>query len=267
MARPKPTKRNKKSLEDSLLDRQSPKQQVEAENEWDRFTASVQQNPAMYIGGVIFIGLAIVAGLTINLGVSAAKRAEATAFARAMAEDDAALRGEQLEAAIPAAGEFGDQALFAAGNAYYSAGEFDKAGDAFKQLTEDFPESKLVAEAYEGLGYVAEENGEFEQALAHYTKAKDFSTTYAAKRQDYNIGRVQERLKDFTKAKAAYEAQEIAFPGSVVGQNATAALSRLQTTYPDLFPQEVTTAPQDTGAEEVIEEEMVEEAPEESPEE
>lgn len=253
MPRVKPTKRNK-SLEDSLLEQRGPMQQAEPGNEWERFLLRVQQSPGLYVGGVIFIGLAIVAGLTINMGVAAAKRSEATAFARAMAEEDQTLRGQALESAAAAAGDFGDDALFAAGNAFYAAGEYEKAGEAYARVISDYPESDLLGEAYEGLGYVAEEQGEFEQAIAQYTKALETTGTFASKRQDFNIGRVHERLKDFTAAKQAYEAQVINFPGSVVAQNATAALTRLQETYPELFPQEVASEPQDTGVESSTEE-------------
>lgn len=203
----------------------------------------IQQNPALYIGGVLFIGLAIVAGLTINLGVDAAKRSEATAVARALTEEDASLRGQNLLDAVPAAGDFAPDALFQAGNSFYEAGEFEKARTAFERLVNEHPESDLAADGYEGLGYVAEELGEYEQALAQYNTAAEKAGSYAARRQAFNIGRVHERLLNFEAAKEAYEEQTRIFPGSVIAQNATAALMRLEQEHPELFPAETAETP------------------------
>jgi len=233
----KKSTRTKRRLEDSLSAPHTAKPDEDAPD-WQRFLFHVRDNPWWYLGGIGFVAVAFFAGLAINMTMAQELEAEATAYAKALEVEDPSIRAEQLEQVAATSDAYAAKAWYMAGEAHYEAGEYDAAAAAFEKVRSEFPGSDVVAEATEGLGYVAEERGEFEAALAYYEEVRGMANAFAAQRQGYNIGRVHERLENYEAARTAYEEQQSAFPESRTAALAAAALNRLRQEQPELFPEE-----------------------------
>ena len=59
-------------------------------------------------------------------------------------------------------------ALHRLGWAAFHAQEYDKAKAAFLKLRQEHPESPFVAEAVEGVGLIAEQGADLQEALTRY---------------------------------------------------------------------------------------------------
>jgi len=228
----KKPRRKTKRLEDSLA---HPVEKTKPVTDFDSLLEHMKVNPLLYAGAAAFIALSILAGVIYRTSTEAKNQELATAYAKAMDTQDPAMREAQLEKIKDRKGALHPEIVYMLGEAAYEAQDYDKAEKTFKEVMNSYPDSKFAADAVEGLGYIAEEKGEFKQAITYYKKARDMAGYFASRRQSYNIGRAYESLGDYKSAIKAYQEQETSFPGSQVAANAEAALSRLKESQPDLF--------------------------------
>lgn len=234
-----PSGRKTKRLEDSIGSR-IPTGPVST-GRFAGLAQSVQKQPWVYAGAIAFILIMFVAGLVINLSRSESKRAADTALAQALDAEEPGIRAAALIDVSKNYDAIADEALAMAAESYYSAGSVAEAESAFSKVRSDFPQSTFFGQATEGLGYIAEDKGNYDEALAYYEEARQSTDGFIAKRQLYNIGRVKESKGDFTGAVAAFDEQQTAFPGSSSALNAGAAATRIRNAHPDLFPDDATT--------------------------
>jgi tetratricopeptide (TPR) repeat protein len=121
------------------------------------------------------------------------------------------------------------EVLYMLGETAYKAGDFEKAASAYKELRVKYPDSPFVPDAVEGLGYIEENALRYDEARAFYQEIIDnWPESFAAKRQQFNIGRCLERGGDANAAIEAYRAQTLTFPNSRVAMAAQTELERLQ---------------------------------------
>jgi len=208
-------------------------------NDWDKLVEHVRQNPVLYGAGVLFVLLCIIAGVVFRSSGQQSQRSVMTAYARAIESDDAAKRVTELEPIVGGKGKTAAEALYVMGESAFEAKDYEKAKTAFERLRAEFSDSAYVPEAVEGLGYVAENGGQFEQALGYYKEILDkWPSSLAGRRQSLNIGRCQEQLGKLADAVSAYREQVDQFPGSSSEKAAQSALDRLEKAHPELFPKE-----------------------------
>lgn len=219
----------------SLMDPHAPQKTGDLQ----AFLLHVKENPAMYAAAVLVIVLAAVAGLVYRVANAAKAEEVSTAYAKAMETEDPALRVTELEQ-IPAKGtDLAGEIHYMIGEAAYKARNLEKAKAAFETVVNDHGDSAFVASALEGLGYIAEDEGQPEKALEYYQRIRtEYPDSFAAMRQPLNVGRVQEKLGNLQEARTAYLDAQQAFPESSVARNAQAELDRLKQKHPELFPAE-----------------------------
>ena len=205
----------------------------------EKFIEQFKKNPVLYSAVAGFILVCIVAGIVYRLGSESSSRAGMTRFARAVETEDASLRATELEPLVKGKGSMAAEALYMMGEAAFEAKEYDKAKETFERLRKEFVDSPLVPDAVEGLGAIAENAGQYDQAIASYKEViEKWPSSFAKQRQQLNIARCQEAAGNLKDAVQAYKAQVDGFPGSSSEKEATAALDRLRTSNPDLFPKE-----------------------------
>ncbi|HOZ47939.1 MAG TPA: tetratricopeptide repeat protein [Candidatus Hydrogenedentes bacterium] len=222
-------------------------EQTEKKSDWQALVTYIQENPVLSAVAAAFIVLCVVAGLIFRAGREASARDVATRYAKALSNEDPALRASELAPVAEASGKWTAEALYMLGESAYAAKDYEKAKETFTKLRETFPAAPFVADAVEGLGNIAENAGSYEEALALYQEiVEKWPTSFAAMRQDLNIGRCQERLDRYAEAIEAYKRQLDQFPDSGTASEAQQALDVLQLTHPDLFPEET---PQEETAE------------------
>jgi len=200
---------------------------------------NVKENPVMYAGAAAFVVVCSV-GALLYQAYSAQKDSElASEYARAFEKEEPAELADALEPVAVSRGSIAAEALYMMGEAAFRAKDYEKAQVAFEGLRADHPDSIFVTDAVEGLGFVAEETGNHEEALAKYQEILDkWPKTFTARRQHVNLARVYEGLDKFEEAVAAYKEQATAWPDSKVAGHANIALARLEAAHPDLFPEE-----------------------------
>ena len=187
------------------------------------------------IGGLIIVACRGVGGL-VQLNRVAAESQAATTYASAVFEEDEEARPAALEAAGDAAGNWGVEATYLAGETALSKSEWDKARAAFEKVVNEHADSTLAPRAAEGLAFIDESTGAFEQALEGYRKVStNWPDSFAARCQPYNIGRVQETLGQMRDAVESYKNQAKVFDGSKIAEEANTALERLKISHPELF--------------------------------
>ncbi len=193
--------------------------------DWHDLADRIAENPLLYVGAVLFVIVAAVAGWLIRIYQASAHQEFATEYARAFeSEDDAA-----VIAALEPLAKDSHEALYMLGETAYTKGEFESAKDAFTRMRADFPESPFVPDAVEGLGFIAESNGNYDEAKQYYQDVlNNWPDSFAAKRQQLNIGRAEEAAGNAEAAIDAYRAQTLAFPNSRVATRASGMLARLQ---------------------------------------
>lgn len=197
---------------------------------------SVRSKPWQYAAGAAFIVLCILAGLIFRHSARLTEQTTATALARALDAEEPAEQLAGLDELSERAGGLLPDVLYLKGEAAYEAGEFDKAREAFERLRREFPKHEAVADAVEGLAFIAENEGKHADAVTLYQEVVEkWPTSFAARRQYLNIGRCKEQLGDLEEAVRAYEDQVTLFAGSHVAEQAAAALERLRTAHPELF--------------------------------
>jgi len=216
--------------------------------DWDKIVEQVRQNPLLYGAAAAFVLLCVVAGIFFRTGSASKARAEMTAFAKAMNSEDPALRATELGALAQGKGDSAGTALYLMGESLYEAKKYEEARQAFERLRNEFPESKHLPDAVEALGYIAENGEQYVQALGFYKEiVEKWPGSFTRRRQEMNIGRVQEKLKNLADAVKAYQTQADQFPGASVEKEAKAALDRLEKTNPELFPAPAAPAPEAAG--------------------
>lgn len=193
--------------------------------DWRDLADRIAENPLLYIGAILFVVVAGIAGWLIRMYQVSVDQEFATEYARALdQEDDAAV----VTALEPLADEKPVALYMLAENAY-KAGELDKAKEAYTRMREKYPESPYAADAVEGLGFIAELNGNYDEAKGFYQDVLDsWPDSFAAKRQQFNIGRCEEAAGNTEAAIDAYRAQTLAFPNSRVAARANSQLAMLQ---------------------------------------
>ncbi|MCP4639543.1 MAG: tetratricopeptide repeat protein [bacterium] len=225
-------------------------------NDLEALAKSVREHPALYAATMVFIIACVIAGFAYKAFSVAREQSVATQYVRAMDAEEDADRVAELEPVARESAESAVRALYMLGETALKAGGYEKATASFTELREKHPESPFTPQAVEGLGYIAEEQGNLEDALKTYQEVVDnWPGSLAARRQHLNMARIQERLEQYAEAVASYREQLTAFPESTAAKDAQQALTRLEASYPDLFPEEepMLEAPAEAAAEEALE--------------
>ena len=230
MAKKKESTRVKEALSTS---------QHDAEGELTSLWQNIQEKPWMYGLGTTVVIAAILFTIGYQQYSKSANRETYTTYAKALEAEGPAEQAEELESAAstnPAAPEI----LYMMGESAIKAGEYDKAKSALERLRQEHPESRFVPDAVEALGFIAQENEDFEAALKAYNEITEkWPLSFAARRQPLNIARVYQAQGNLEAAIEAYRDQSEQFPDSSVAKEAEAALAELRESNPDLFPEPV----------------------------
>ena len=210
----------------------------EAKNDWQRLVESIREYPVLWGAGVLFVVVCLVAGLAYRVNTANRTLDATTQFARAVTTEDPALRTTELDQ-LSQRGPLATDAVYMAGEAAYQAKDYAKAKAFFQRLRSDFPQSKFTPDAVEGLGFIAENEGDPDGALAAYNEViEKWPGSVARRRQELNIARVQERKGNFKEAADAYKFHSENYPESVFMPEVDTALDRLKESHPELFPAE-----------------------------
>ena len=214
----------------------------EAKNDWQRLIENIREYPVLWGAGVLFVVVCLVAGLAYRMSTANRTEDATTQFARAVNTEDAALRTTELEQ-LSQRGALAADAVYLAGEAAYQAKDYAKAKAFFQRLRTDFPQSKFAPDAVEGLGFIAENEGDLDGALANYKEAiEKWPASVARRRQELNVARVQERKGNFKEAVDAYKFHSEHYPESVFMPEVNQAMDRLKQSHPELFPAEAEAA-------------------------
>lgn len=216
-----------------------------AKSEWEALGDWVKENPVLAAALTIATIVCIIAGLVYR-GTSAAREQRATTqFARALAAEEPALRASQLAPLAEGSGRWAAEALYMMGESAYEAKDYAKAKEAFEKLRQAHADAPWTPDAVEGLGFIAENGDDYKGAEGIYEEVQSkWSNSFAAMRQDLNIGRCKEQLGDWAAALKSYEKQVSAFPDSSVSAKAQESLDRLKAAHPELFPKAEAPAPE-----------------------
>jgi tetratricopeptide (TPR) repeat protein len=200
---------------------------------------SILANPLPVVIGIAVVLVCLAAGGAIQLSRMAAEADAATAYANAVFEEDEEARYTALETASKYDSPWGVEALYLLGEEAIAKSEWDKARTAFEQVVSNHADSPLAPRAAEGLAFIDEANGAYEQALEGYRKvAANWPDSFAGRCQPYNIARVLETLGQMRDAVASYKNQAVVFKDSKIAEEANTALDRLRISHPDLFADE-----------------------------
>jgi TolA-binding protein len=229
----KSTAAQKRKLQEILASETAPK------NDWQRLEAHVLQNPKLYLIGVGVVIVCVFAGMAFRSYTAGQQQEINTTLAKALQNEDPALRVTELDAATKASGDTGARALYLQAEAAYQAKQADKAKELFANLRQKYPTSEYVPASVEALGNIAENAEAYDDAIARYREVLDkWPTDFAARRQQLNVARCLERQNKLSEAITAYKAQLDAFPESNAATDAQTALDRLKAAHADLFPAE-----------------------------
>ncbi|MCX5758697.1 MAG: tetratricopeptide repeat protein, partial [Candidatus Hydrogenedentes bacterium] len=160
--------------------------------DWVKLVEQVRKYPVLYGAGAAFVLLCIIAGSLYRSNVRATHESAIGQFARAMENEDPGVRAAALENAAKGKGEAASLALYMQGEAAFEAKQFDKAREAYERLRKEYPDSAKVPDAVEGLGNLAENDSQYDKALASYQEiVEKWPSTFVARRQELSIGRCQ----------------------------------------------------------------------------
>ena len=214
-------------------------EEEESLGELATLAANIRENPVMYAAAGAFVVVCIVGAFLYQAYAIQQAGEQASEYARALQNEDPALLADALEPVAVSRGGLAAEALYMMGEAAFRAKDYEKAQVAFEGLRADHSDSVFVTDAVEGLGFVAEEAGNHEEARAKYQEILDkWPNTFTARRQHVNLARVYEGLGKLEEAVAAYKEQAGAWPESNVAGTANVALARLEASNPELFPEE-----------------------------
>jgi len=196
-----------------------------SKGDWHDLADRVAENPLIYVGAGLFIIVAAIAGWLIRVYQTSESQAFATEYARAFNNVD---KAEVITALEPLAEEK-QEALYMLGETAYLTGDYDKATDAFTRMRQDYPDSPFAPDAVEGLGFIAESNEDYGEAKKQYQEViANWPESFAAKRQQFNIGRCEQAAGNTEAAIDAYRAQSLAFPNSRVATRSNSLMAQLQ---------------------------------------
>ena len=221
-------------------------EEVIKKTDLERFVEHVKQNPMLYAASAAFVLVCLVAGGLYGLYESTRNQKIQTGYAAALDEEDPALVAANLEALTEKGGPWATEIWYMLGEKSLLAQNYPKAEEAFNVVVKEYPESEDAPKALDGLGFIHENRGDFQKALETYRQIADnpeWAKTLVGMRQQFNIGRVLEKMEHFDAAKEAYEKQIDLFPGtadepSMISEQARAALERMKLEHPELFPAE-----------------------------
>lgn len=242
------------------MDRLQPQEPVGAEkpSDLDKVIASVKEHPLLYVSGILLIIAVGLGYMFYSTSAEARAQAEATQLVRAATEDEPEQRIPLLDAVAAESTALTPEAIYLKGETAFGLNDFETAQAAFERIVNEFPEFQFAPDALEGLGYIEETKGNYDEAIVHYLDVQvRYPGTYAARRQHYNLGRAYEAQGNYQEAINAFRRQIGEFPDSVVSGRAQHELHQYQASHPELFQQfeeELTPAP---GAESAPEMEMV----------
>jgi len=212
--------------------------QPKAQGDLAALVEQVKQNPALYIGAVVFIVICLVAGVLYRAHRDAVKRDVYSAYAAALDKQDPKERLAALEPLLEKNGPSAAMAeiVYVTAETAYRAEDYEKAKALYERVRTEFPESEYVPNAVEGLAYIEEDAGEYDAALSTYQEVtQKWPTSFTARRQPLNVARVEEKRGNLEAAIQSYREQTTMFPDSNVARDAQAALDRLGKSNPELF--------------------------------
>ncbi len=211
----------------------------------------IQERPLLYAGIVAFLIVCLLAGFLYRANAVSNRKDLMTAYAQALDKEAPADQYAALEPLSQTAAKNNDEVVYVTGETAYRAGQYDNAKTAFERMRNEFKDSPYTPDAVEGLGYIAENAKDYDNALAYYKEVRDtWGSSFAARRQPMNIAKMEERRGRLAEALAAYREQMQLFAGSSLADEASAALTRLEKSNPDLFPKaEAPAPPAPAGAE------------------
>ena len=196
----------------------------------------IQDNPFHYIGAAAFIVAVLIFTGLYRMAADSKDRELSAAYAEAVLIEDPVERADALAPLAANNTRLAPHALYMRGEALLSTRDYRAATDAFSQLRETYPDFQFVPDAVEGLGFIQQDQGNIEAALAVYREVLEkWPDTPAGRRQAFNIARCYENSGDMEQAILFYREQFELFPGSNVSIQAQQRLLRLRTTHPDLF--------------------------------
>lgn len=184
---------------------------------------------AVIVGVIILFAIVFV---PVYRHYSQARQAEALrAVEQALASETIEARLSLLQNVVDEYGSTlsGVRALYHLGNAYYESGQYDPARQRYEQFLRKYPRAQFSPNAQEGLAYVAESEGKFDEAVKHYmTLIEIYGDSYLAQHAWYNIGRCYEQTGDWVGAIDGYEKQVSLFPMSAWTDKAEARLGEIR---------------------------------------
>jgi len=124
-----------------------------------------------------------------------------------------------------------EDALFLKAEAYYNMGEYDKAILTYKQYTEKYnTKGAYNVQALASIGYSYEAKENYQEAAKVFQKVADDYQDYLLRDSVFiELGRCYEQLKEWEKAKDAYQKVVINFPESPLLKDAQAKLDAMKT--------------------------------------
>ena len=196
----------------------------------------IKSHPVQYLLSVGFIVLCGIVSYFYQIQNTMTERKSASGFSSALDIEDPRERAETLAAFTATPSKFTPDGLYVQGESYFRVQDFSNAAIAFERLRAEYPDFRFVPDAVEGLGFIEEESGNFDGALARYREILEkWPDSFAGYRQPYNIGRCEESIGNVNEAIAAYQRQVNLFPNSNVSSRAQHALHTLERKHPDLF--------------------------------
>ncbi|MFA6239749.1 MAG: tetratricopeptide repeat protein [Candidatus Hydrogenedentales bacterium] len=208
-----------------------------AKSDWASFVEQVKENPALYAGAALFIVLCFVLGLVYRGHSMSSKRDLLTQLAQALKEYEPTKLVAALEPLADGRTPIHAEINYMLGEAAFQGQDYDKAKLVFEKVRTQFPDSENVADAVEGLGFIAEQKGDPDAAIAYFREVTaKWPKSFAARRQSLNIGRVEEARGRFKEAMDAYREVSTVFFGSHAAEDAQAAVDRLAKAHPELAP-------------------------------
>ena len=206
-------------------------------NDWQQLVDQVRTYPYVYGSIVVFIVICILLGSMYRINSAGKSRSEMTRFATALDMEKPAERAAALQPIAAGSSTLSAESLYISGESFIEAKEYDKAKEAFERLRRDFPNVPEVPNAVEGLGFLLENKGDYEGALALYKEVSEkWPTALVSRHQDLNIGRCQEHLGKFEEADKSYTALLEKYVGSGFGNEAKMAQEKLREAHPELVP-------------------------------
>ena len=219
-------------------------------NDWQQLVDQVRTYPFVYGSVVVFLVICILLGSIYHIKSGDKVRANTTQYAMALDKEKPAERAAALEKVAETTSDVTAKSLYIAGESFIEAKEFDKAKEAFERLRRDYPTAPEVPGAVEGLGFLLENKGDYEGALARYKEvAEKWPTSLTSRHQDLNIGRCLEHLGKFDEADKSYTVLLEKYAGSGFENETKMAQEKLREAHPELTPKPVaeTAAPAAPG--------------------